>query len=85
VWDGRGVIRLWESLHGSGEEVEYSAARRAFGEDADEIWEPERRLSHPAESFWSLELRIANFELSVTAIGPQGERVAFRPREGYGD
>jgi len=85
VWDGRGVIRLWESLHGSGEEVEYSAARHAFGEDADEIWEPERRLSHPAESFWSLELRIANFELSVTAIGPQGERVAFRPREGYGD
>jgi molecular chaperone DnaK (HSP70) len=82
AWDGEQAVVIWENLGADEKEIESrgGAALTKLG-----TWKPERVLSPLPEIRWALRLTLRDFVLSVEAIGPEGQTVAFRRVNDSGD
>jgi len=82
-WSGKEPVVLWENLAGEGEQIDLASAPALL--DKLGTWQPERTVELQEDQRWTLRISIHEFLLSVSAIGPRGETIAFHPMHGKGD
>ena len=77
-WFGSESVTLWENLGISEQELRERGSRllNKLG-----TWMPERTAPDAEADGWALHLWLQDFELSVKAVGPQGEEVRFNVRK----
>jgi hypothetical protein len=83
LWDGKESIDLWENAGGEQREIDYRSAARWLENLG--TWEPVRTVELKGHERWPLRLIMKDFELSVAAIGPNGEQVLFRSTHQEGE
>jgi Molecular chaperone len=76
AWDGKGPIVVWEDLKGAVTDVPDFEAAKHFKKLG--TWEPEERRELVDGDVWDLHVVLRDFELKVTAVGPNRDEVAFR-------
>jgi hypothetical protein len=83
IWNGKESIDLWEDVDGNKRNIDYRSAAQWLENLGS--WVPAHAVALPDHERWPLRLTMKDFELSVTAIGPNDEQIPFQPTHQDGE
>jgi molecular chaperone DnaK (HSP70) len=81
-WYGAEPVTIWENLGLDDGDIEASLGDKLLYKLA--TWRPGRKVIPPPAVAWALRLTLKNFELAVSAVGPNGEIIQFRQTSNAG-